>query len=42
MRVEKLPAANFSVWIPLILFLATEIISILGSDAKLAQKLDAL
>lgn len=42
MRVEKFPAANFSVWMPLILFLATEMHSILGKVAKLAQKLAAL
>jgi len=41
-KVEKLPAVNFSVWIPRILFLATEINSIRGIVAKLAQKFDAL
>jgi len=41
-KVEKLPAVNFYVWIPLILFLATEITYIRGIVAKLAQKLDAL
>jgi hypothetical protein len=41
-RVEKLPAASFYVWIPLILFLATEMLSIRGRVAKLDQKLAAL
>lgn len=40
--VEKLPAINFYVWMPLILFLATFICYILGKVARLAQKLAAL